>query len=468
MAQTVYVENNVLLDSWEEIQRWVGLLEPGVYRGFDSYSFNGTTVTLSHTQTGIEKTNKTGDGKSNKTAIILTPQGSVIHEDAAVELVVSTNSGGANDRIDYVVGTHTYQNSSIGVDMVFSILQGPGDGSEPVVSDVYNDVIIGKLIIPAGATDHTSTQYIRESRPGLANEDVSVVSSNGTIGVVSTEGQRDVSIESPLLAITDFDNAQTPGLFRLHLTSSPAPANAPSLSYPERGAFLVTSGEGFITQTLIRSSGEIWTRRKDDGTLWSGWTRTVSQTILDIEKARIDSLESSMALLNGYHLLDRTSAQTALTSDVDVPNGQVTGKNDAADIELGTIAILGYGVHKVILTGMSREKVIANIQDSGAYIGKELLVVIQGGVSFGLTYRSTGIYDDDPNESPAIAGYAFNIDTYKIDIADSDQYYLNSGVGRVVIDFPDPVAPRDYYLTFKFDGTYWIFTELNRVGFSYV
>lgn len=294
MAQKIYIENSVDLESFEEIQRWLGVLQPGVYRGFDEVVFAGLNGTFSHSVTGIEKSNLAADGFSAKTAILITPQGSIVHEDASVVIPVDYNDGNSQNRIDYLVGTHSYQNSPGGVDMVFSIIKGPlEDESEPVLSNPESRILIGKIYIPAGAVDHSGTTYKREKRPGLANQNLEIQSSGDTLNITDVDGSKNLEINTPLLDIADFNDATTPGIYAIQ--SAVNIYNGPSYSLPLSAVLIVSSADGGIIQQFINLQ-TIDIRRKSGVTAWTAWQR-VGDSQVNALQLEVDGIDDRVISL---------------------------------------------------------------------------------------------------------------------------------------------------------------------------
>jgi hypothetical protein len=275
MAQTIFHENNRDLIAFDENQRFLGMFEPGVYRGFDSASFVGTTLTLAHTLTGVEKTNLAANGKSNKTGIVLTNQGSLIHEDASVDVTVAYNGAGGDERIDLIVADHEYQDSPGGLDAGWVVIQGTVGAGAPALTDVNNQVIIGRVTVPAGAANHDNTIFTREAPAALGQGASKISSSIGNILFsLSSDFQTwDLNLSEVVKEITSFDGETTPGIYLK--TSATVSTNAPvdmTGSVPTQQGILIVFGKtasNLIQLWIDGNNNAYW--RVNHATTWSAW-----------------------------------------------------------------------------------------------------------------------------------------------------------------------------------------------------
>lgn len=285
MAQTIYIENNDPLDSFNTNQKQVGILEPGVYRGFDVGSFVGTDLTINHSITGVEKTERSGSTKTAKTGVVLTRQGSIVHEDASIVLSVDDNDGNAFVRTDYIVGDHAYQDSPGGVDMTFLVIKGPlGSTAEPSLTNPLTQVLIGKVVIQPSVTDHSTSVYTREDRPGLANREISLSSTNNTINIEASGSNRDLDINTPTRAVADFNNETTTGVFVI----SGGNVNAPS-GVSGDGTLIVSNDGNVVSQIVLQKSGVMHARHRSDLLVWTAWSQMIRDVEYDNDITNINS-----------------------------------------------------------------------------------------------------------------------------------------------------------------------------------
>lgn len=161
MAQKIFTNYRSKVESFPLGEENVGILKPGRYSGFDILSFTGNLrIILSHSnkvrKTGIDNLHKSPFGA------ILLPTGSILHEDSIVELNVDDNVANTNNRIDYVLCEHIYEEVVGGTVAQYSLLKGPLNGEEPVLVNPQTQVLIGKVTITAGGFNNTHISYVPE------------------------------------------------------------------------------------------------------------------------------------------------------------------------------------------------------------------------------------------------------------------------------------------------------------------
>ena len=147
------------LDQW-----LLGVIDAGLYRGFDP-KLNGTlTLRLEHDVTGYVKTLKNGD-LTNQLGVYVTKQGVLINEDAAIEVDIPPT--GANARIDYVVAEHDYIDVDGGTEASYKVIQGPANGSLPTLTNPNVQIILGQLSLPPNTTSllQTGVVYTKTQSP---------------------------------------------------------------------------------------------------------------------------------------------------------------------------------------------------------------------------------------------------------------------------------------------------------------
>jgi len=146
--------------NWEDddltfdLSQWlVGILQPGVYRGFDIQledTASGMTVRLSHSRTGAIRTLLTKE-HSVAYGVLVTKQGIVFACEDNIVLPVNSTMG--SGRKDIIVFEHSYERITGGIDGEFKIIQGvDGDISFPELTNPNLQTVIGTLDIPANVT----------------------------------------------------------------------------------------------------------------------------------------------------------------------------------------------------------------------------------------------------------------------------------------------------------------------------
>ena len=187
--QKVFINYKDIIDSYEAINKDFGLLPSGVYRGFDTIEKISTGVRLLHTTTGATYTNKNGT-QVNNIAVIKTPQGAIITEDAPVELPISAQASSV--RIDVVVIEHSRGDIQGGSVAIPSVIEGTPGAGIPLVTGLSTKVIIGYLRIEPNGNYY----WTRATVPQLANFDLRSQSNKWS-------KQQTLSIQNTPLSITD-------------------------------------------------------------------------------------------------------------------------------------------------------------------------------------------------------------------------------------------------------------------------
>lgn len=149
----------------------MGIVESGVYRGFDAQLEAGLVLKLVHTASGGTFVNDTPAVVEN-IGILRTKQGTVIREDALVEITIGSNDTGEGPplpRIDLIVCEHWHQDIVGGVQAQYYAI--PGGQAEPPVAPALTDpakqMIIGELYLPGGAVslDEDGVKFTKAPLP---------------------------------------------------------------------------------------------------------------------------------------------------------------------------------------------------------------------------------------------------------------------------------------------------------------
>lgn len=177
MAQTRFLEYKQIVDSFKANIKYLGILEPGRYRGFDTLIPTGPlTFQLSHILTGITQANINLNLPTPKVGVIITKQGVIIQEDTDVPVValsIDHNIGNAAKRSDLVVLEYEYIESVGGSTAIYSIIKGQmGFNNPPALTNPQTQIIIGILEIPAGADNLTGVIWKKSSVPSLGNDSI--------------------------------------------------------------------------------------------------------------------------------------------------------------------------------------------------------------------------------------------------------------------------------------------------------
>jgi hypothetical protein len=447
--QTIYTEHSANLVSFTEMQKLLGILEPGLYRGFDSITYLAANITFTHSITGAKKSNISGTSLGNPQAVIITPQGSIVNEDASVVLEVDVNTSSSEVRTDFVVMQHAYQNSIGGVDAAFIIIKGPlNSTAEPTITSPETQVLIGKLKLMAGAADHSNTVWERSTPPGLGNEREIITSENGTLSVNSDGTIKDLAINTPkILGGIDLDTIGDNGIYKLD--SDTEVLNGP----PNRLIWAImivstneTGGSGVVTTQIVISRGRIYGRTGIVGTV-NSWTTWELSSGVDFDQldTKIDVLQSKIIPVSDQSV-GRLSENIYRTS--------ITGADKPASIPEVTTwnkIILGEGIRKLIVLPNTLVtdpiELITRIEPDpgafsiGVYVGYRIYIEIPSGTGNG---GGVGIMGKNSiSISPGTTCQNF------VDLYGAPNILIPYGTG---LTYPGPgLIPGDY---FEGGGTY--------------
>lgn len=155
-----------------DIDRWLtGIMGNGTYCGFDFVPTADLNLQLVHTATGFQYRQKDLT-MSNNIGMLITQQGVMIQEDAAIILPILPNTD-THARIDIIIVSHFYDDSVVnGVQAEYSVITGTPSSSPvaPSVPDPTTDMIIATLFMPGNAMTLTAlgVAYTKPDVPNFA------------------------------------------------------------------------------------------------------------------------------------------------------------------------------------------------------------------------------------------------------------------------------------------------------------
>jgi hypothetical protein len=155
-------------DASIDFSNWfVGVIVPGLYRGYDFVPTNTLMIRLNHDTTGIQHTEVDGN-LGPKKGLFVTTQGLIIKDDTVVEMPIEV--GSSEPRIDLIVVTHEYSESVVGgTSAIYSIIKGAPAPSPvaPALSFPQKQTLLGQLYVPANMTalNQEGVSYVRASSP---------------------------------------------------------------------------------------------------------------------------------------------------------------------------------------------------------------------------------------------------------------------------------------------------------------
>jgi len=151
-------------------QHLIGIVDAGRYRGFEYESSVGMSLTLGHTNSGIIQVGQ-DILPTAPMGLWRTRQGTIITEDAAITLNLNSNPSG-NPRIDLIVGSHHHVESVGGIVATYSVVQGTPAATPvaPALVNANRDVILARVLVPAGAVTILPENVMAEPIPKYAND----------------------------------------------------------------------------------------------------------------------------------------------------------------------------------------------------------------------------------------------------------------------------------------------------------
>lgn len=173
MAIKVFHRHNAAALAFNESERLLGVLEPGRYRGYETFTYSTLLATFAHPG-GIVKTASDNSTTSSPTAVAVTRQGVIIHDDSTVDLTFDTNSGNASARIDVVYMEHNWGTPT--GDPTYGIIKGSlGSEVEPSLSDPATQIKLGTMRLPANAANLSAAIWTPAETPNLGNKDLGML-----------------------------------------------------------------------------------------------------------------------------------------------------------------------------------------------------------------------------------------------------------------------------------------------------
>ena len=154
MAQKRFFEWKTPASSFDHGLANQGILPAGRYKGFDTLTDGGgvgINITLSHAGDAFKTIEDDLSSSANK-GVFVTPQGKIIHIDAAVGPLAVSDGPGGNARIDYIIAEHEHVESVGGQDAIFSVIEGPANGTEPTIPNPAKQILLARMVVAAGAT----------------------------------------------------------------------------------------------------------------------------------------------------------------------------------------------------------------------------------------------------------------------------------------------------------------------------
>ena len=288
--------------SWEyrsddktiDINQWLlGVIEPGVYRGFNFLKTANMVLNLVQNTTGFSAVRK-DLSESAPTGLIISKQGVFIREDSPITLAI--NPGSSSPRIDLIVCNHQFIEVAGGQQASYSVIQGTpaANPTAPGLTSPKTQVIIGELYLPAGVTrlDAAGVVFTRRNSPAFANNPFDPSGITSRLDYLSREIiANDIDIAN--LYQVKADKTYVDGWYIYRGKNGDANsyiedgyAEGPFDSSQPNGAgagtlFIYGRMASVKVQMYVEDNGESWTRSRDVSGNWSAWRKNWNTITLD-------------------------------------------------------------------------------------------------------------------------------------------------------------------------------------------
>lgn len=189
-------------------------IPPGLYRGFElDPTTSGLNLKLYHDLTGYRETDDSLT-ISPRLGMVRSKQGVNVIEDAAITILVTSNSANAEPRIDIIAMEHEYTQITGGTTAGYIVIPGTPATSPlpPGLTFPEKQVLMGYLYWPAGAIDL--------SDPGIVYTKVAPPRFNDDVESVLLTGWQIVTGRKTFQHITQLQNPLTYNIGTQALTSS--------------------------------------------------------------------------------------------------------------------------------------------------------------------------------------------------------------------------------------------------------
>lgn len=240
MAQTAFHNYRAALISYNENSRFVGIIEPQRYRGFDSMeildSLNNR-VRINHTNPysspiseprGFLGARKTGVNSPLTLeplyGAFLTRQGVIVHVDNSIpevgQFTVLANPT-AFTRIDLVIARHSHVLSEGGQPATFFYLTGLASATPQLPTLIQEtDVILGRVIVREGFANFQSTPnsayYVPEPLRGLGGDEFLSLNRATQLRSIFAIGEHSSGVTIDVNGLLDLDGINpTGGIIRI-------------------------------------------------------------------------------------------------------------------------------------------------------------------------------------------------------------------------------------------------------------
>lgn len=301
-------------DATKDLIRWfTGLHAPGVYYGFDFNPTANMNLNIVHTSTGFKDVDDL-EAESDFQGLIITRQGTVVKEDAALTINGVANGHATLPRIDIIVLTHTYIEVAGGATALYSIITGTPNASPvaPTLTSAETQIKIAELYIPALTTalNDIGVLYTKSDIPYFANNNFFDFRDNTTGG---------------LNAIIQ------PGVYWIESSATNIPTGFTG------GQLSVGKKIKSVYQTIEDFSNSAkWARSSSNsGNTWSAWILIkLAEKVIEIINWSIDT-SNNIAIAHGLTISKIRSISGLIRPDSGTPYSSIGGIGNGTPTKLG-------------------------------------------------------------------------------------------------------------------------------------
>ena len=249
-------------DTTFRLNQWLnGILNPGVYRGFDFVAQASNIFRMNHAATGFVDFD-IDSVANNAKGVLRTPQGTYILEDGNIDINISANAG-PGTRFDLIFCQHEYIDGlEGGAVATYAVSEGVPGGGTPALQNPEKQILIGVLTLPQGFSDlqDTGVVFIKEAAPTFSN-DPTIVHTNKVARFTKQVQLNDKVIDSTMIidtivGVTNFNGKHLVLSEEANRYIFDATSRAAYGSYPEI-SFLVETPAGTEIVIDVKNEGAI-------------------------------------------------------------------------------------------------------------------------------------------------------------------------------------------------------------------
>lgn len=211
MAEKQFTTYKADVTSFELREAMLGVIEPGRYRGYSDITSGGTPVGglipihINHTTTGIQKgTHASTPVLSDKTGVVVTPQGTIIHNtDTDIDVSIEEGIGQTGDRYDLIYLEHKYYDVIGSNPSTIGVKKGTDGGGVPALDKPAEQVAIIQVKIVNTANLFSGLQFTVLSPAIIGDYGINTEIQNVVNNIIGDRSYSENNFITNLETITD-------------------------------------------------------------------------------------------------------------------------------------------------------------------------------------------------------------------------------------------------------------------------